>query len=204
MTCQEALSLLYDIIDKEASEIDAQQVRQHLANCKDCSEVYRVEATINELVKERISQTNGPSDRFQALKSKVLAELDAIDAEERSGSRADASIAPTKKKPTFRLNRMLAVAAAAVVVFFGAFYATQYTDHQHVYLPLEEAHWAGAEDTSEFRNVSVTASTESQLQGEWAYHIDHTVAGFNLVGGHLDTIDGVEFAHFMYESGERR
>ena len=30
MNCQEALDLLYDIIDKEASEIDTQEVKRHL------------------------------------------------------------------------------------------------------------------------------------------------------------------------------
>ena len=35
MKCQEALDLLYEIIDKEASEIDTQAVKRHLDYCQD-------------------------------------------------------------------------------------------------------------------------------------------------------------------------
>jgi len=55
MNCQEALSLLYDVIDKEASEIDAREVEKHLKNCQDCAGVYRLEQSVNELIKRSSS-----------------------------------------------------------------------------------------------------------------------------------------------------
>jgi len=43
MNCQEALSLLYDVIDKEASQIDIKEVQKHLDCCQDCLKRFQVE-----------------------------------------------------------------------------------------------------------------------------------------------------------------
>ena len=80
MNCQEALSLLYDIIDNEASEIDSQQVREHLENCTDCDGVFRLEESVNELLRARLKNPK-PNPRLKALKAKVLSQFDAIDCE---------------------------------------------------------------------------------------------------------------------------
>jgi anti-sigma factor (TIGR02949 family) len=82
MNCQEALSLLYDIIDREASEIDVREVEEHLRNCKDCSGVYRLERSVNELVQEKLSHQKA-TPRLDSLKAKVLSELDQIDCDNR-------------------------------------------------------------------------------------------------------------------------
>jgi mycothiol system anti-sigma-R factor len=80
MNCQEALSLLYDVIDKEASEIDMAQVREHLDRCHDCAGVYKIEQSISRMIieKARSPETN---PHFDALKAKVLRQLDDIDDE---------------------------------------------------------------------------------------------------------------------------
>ena len=75
MNCQEALNLLYDIIDKEASEIDTEQVQEHLSRCRHCSEIYRVEKSVNALLRAKM-QTSSPEKCVDALKSRVLGELD--------------------------------------------------------------------------------------------------------------------------------
>lgn len=80
MNCQEALSLLYDIIDREASEIDIHQVEKHLARCRDCSGVYDIEHSIDKLIQERLANP-GPTLQFTKLKTTVLQQLDKIDAE---------------------------------------------------------------------------------------------------------------------------
>lgn len=82
MNCQEALSLLYDIIDREASEIDTRQVEEHLARCRDCSGVYKIERSIAKLIQERLSNTE-PTPQFAKLRATVLRQLDEIDTEDR-------------------------------------------------------------------------------------------------------------------------
>lgn len=80
MNCQEALNILYDIIDREASQIDVHQVEEHLAKCKDCSGVYEVEHSIARLIKERLANPE-PTPNFAKLKATVLKQLDEIDTE---------------------------------------------------------------------------------------------------------------------------
>lgn len=80
MNCQEALNLLYDIIDDEASEIDVRGVEEHLSHCHDCAEVYKIERSVSGLIQERLRHKK-PTPRFHALKSKVLRQLDEVDTE---------------------------------------------------------------------------------------------------------------------------
>jgi anti-sigma factor (TIGR02949 family) len=80
MNCQQALELVYDIIDNEASEIDVQQIRDHLKNCEDCDGVYRLEQAVDDLLRARL-ENPGPSPRLASLKSRVLNQLDEIDCE---------------------------------------------------------------------------------------------------------------------------
>ena len=80
MNCQEALDLLYDIVDNEASEVDVQNVREHLKNCEDCDGVYRLEQAVDELLRARLENPS-PSPQLISLKTKVLGQLDEIDCE---------------------------------------------------------------------------------------------------------------------------
>lgn len=80
MNCQEALNLLHDVIDNEASEFDVQQIREHLKNCEDCDGVYRLEQAVDELLRARLENSE-PSPQLSSLKAKVLSRLDEIDCE---------------------------------------------------------------------------------------------------------------------------
>ena len=80
MNCQQAIELVYDIIDNEASEIDVQQIRDHLKNCEDCDGVFRLEQAVNDLLRARLENPT-PSPQLKSLKSRVLSQLDKIDCE---------------------------------------------------------------------------------------------------------------------------
>ena len=202
MNCQEALNLIYDIIDKEASEIDIRQVEEHLSHCHDCSGVYRVERSVNELIRERLKHQEA-TPRLDSLKSKILSELDEID-------RANRPFDQTKKKQSevtplraFRLGRTLAIAASVIVVL-GAFFIGKNIFHDHVaYLPLEQAHWAAADNLNTYRNDAVTATALSNVQQALSYDLVDRVNSFVLVGGSIDTIDDIPLAHFVYHNDNR-
>ena len=81
MNCQEALSLLYEIIDKEASEVDVNKVQQHREQCQHCFEVFRVEMAIQDFINEKLKNGN-PSGSLETLKVKVALKLDDIDGQE--------------------------------------------------------------------------------------------------------------------------
>ena len=80
MNCQEALNLLYDIIDNEASENDDLRVRDHLKSCRDCSGIYRLEQAVDKLLRARLENPR-TNPNLVSLKAKVLSQLDEVDCE---------------------------------------------------------------------------------------------------------------------------
>ena len=53
MTCEEALRKLYEVIDKEASEIDQREVKAHLEHCRSCMARYQFEEMFKTFVVEK-------------------------------------------------------------------------------------------------------------------------------------------------------
>lgn len=200
MTCQEALSLLYDVIDKEASQIDVKQVEAHLSQCRHCAEIYKVEQSVNELVREKLSHQES-TPRLASLQSKVLKQLDEIDCE--SPATSESGAASPLKSSFFKTGRLLALAAALVIVLGAAFYGNQVVDVHARYIPFEQAHAGVLGDLSGYRDTEQTQALLAGVRSDVAYDLAPAVQGFELVGGHLETIDGVSMAHFVYANGQK-
>jgi anti-sigma factor (TIGR02949 family) len=202
MNCQEALNLLYDIIDKEASEIDIRQVEEHLSHCHDCSGIYRLERSVNELIRERLKHEQ-VTPRLDTLKSKVLSELDAIDCANRPPEQLKKKLPETTAPPAFPLGRILTIAASVIVVLGAIFVVKKIFSDHAAYLSLEEAHWAAVDNLSTYRNDAVTASTLVSTQQALSYDLVDHVNSFTLVGGHAETIDNIPLTHFVYHNENR-
>lgn len=188
MNCQEALSLLYEIIDKEASEIDTREVQQHLERCKQCFEVYRLESAIQNFINEKLKD-GSRTGSLEALKSNVLFKLDEIDGQE----------AAPESRPFFKRTAALLAAAASLVILIGAaFWARDFYRHQTQYVPLERAHRAVVGHPASIDDDTRTFSTILNVRDKLGYDIYPTVAGFSLAGGQTKEIMGVEMAHFVY------
>jgi anti-sigma factor (TIGR02949 family) len=202
MNCQEALSLLYEIIDKEASEIDIRQVEEHLSHCHDCSGIYRLERSVNELIRERL-QHQEVTPRLDSLKTKILTELDAIDCAHQNLEAPKKKLSEAAPPRAFPLGRTLAFAASVMVVI-GAFFVGKSIFFDHAtYLPLEQAHWAAVENLDDHRNSTVTTSTLVSTQQSLAYGLAEQIGSFTLVGGHPETVDNIPLAHFVYHNQNR-
>ncbi len=189
MNCQEALRLLYDIIDKEASEIDIKEVQRHRDRCKHCFEVYRVETAIQDFINERLKDGD-LTGSLQTLRAKVTLKLDELDGQE-----------TTKEgRPFFRRTAALMAAAASLVILIGAvFLIRDFYGHQTRYLPLERAHAAVAGNPAAFVSTgSETFSTILQVRQELGYDVSPSVQSFSLVSGQHEEIMGVTMAHFVY------
>ena len=217
MTCQEALALLYDVIDNEAATIDVQEVKEHLSHCKDCAEVYRVEKALDKLMKARI-KGDAPATETHALKQSVLKALDALDSghtcslEKKSadpsfltdGHRATTQTQghqPVDIRPEarpFAIGRILAIAASLVIVVGAAYYASEVFGHREIYTPLEAVHMEAEEHLNDFASVEQINSVESQVNIDLGYDIQHNVKGYRMIGARYDQIDGVDVAHFVY------
>jgi len=80
MNCQEARSYLYDMIDKETSEIDVTAVQSHVDKCPHCFDLFRLEGAIQDLIRKKIKNCE-PQNNISDLKVKVLNILNKIDEE---------------------------------------------------------------------------------------------------------------------------
>jgi mycothiol system anti-sigma-R factor len=190
MNCQEALSLLYEIIDKEASEIDAKQVQQHLDRCGHCFAVYRLESAIQGFINDKLKHSN-PAASLAGLKEKIQVRLDEIDSGQISA----------ESRPFFRRAAAALAAAAILVILIGAaFWARDFYRHQTEYIPLERAHWVAAEHPETYNDGMRTSSIVSNLRDNLSYELSPSVEGFTLVGGRSEEVKGVEMAHFVYSN----
>jgi anti-sigma factor RsiW len=135
------------------------------------------------------------------LQSKILKQLDDIDCESPAENQTAAT--QRRKSSIFRTGRLLALAAAVVVIVGVGFYANQAVDEHAQYLPLERAHTECVSDLSPYRNAEETNALLASVSSDVSYELAPSVHGFQLVGGHLEVIDGVEMAHFVYTTDNR-
>ncbi len=187
MNCQDALELLYDIIDKEASEIDAKEVQEHLESCRDCFKIYRIETSVQEFIASRI-KGNGPSPQLDSLKDKIIVRLDRIDNE----------ASPGQPPRSFGLVAKMLVAAACLVILIGAAsIATDYYREYVYYTPLASAHHAVHDRSWNQPTFELSPSYLDLDFSNLGYE-----QGFVLVNSSKEQICGVEMAHFVFRNSK--
>ena len=202
MNCQEALSLLYDIIDKEASEVDSQEVRKHIDRCNHCSEIYRVEREVNEFLRAKLS-TDKPVQAQAKLKDKITRLLDDADArgatpfpEGRDGG------GRSSRQTILRAARYFAAAAALVVMIWGAFAVSDLVEHTAIYYDLERAHFAANNSSLEFATSDETIATLVSFTETHGCPISNVAGECALLGARTVEIGGNEFAHLLYRAAD--
>lgn len=191
MNCQEALDLLYDIIDKEASEIDTQQVQEHLSHCRDCFEKYKIEGAVHDFIMAKLT-ANTPPPRVEALRSRIISRLDSID-QEIEGKNG--------RPPFWNTTFTLAIAAFVVVSIGAAYLVAGLFAHNDLYMPLERAHFNAAEASNGSPADFDAAMT--QINNELHYELSRQVGSFALAGGHMEDVKGTQMAHFVYRQGDK-
>jgi len=194
MNCQEARALLYDIIDKEAIDIDVDEVKAHLKKCRHCNDIYVLEERIQELLREKIlAQGNGDISRVDSLKDRILCDLDQIDREEGA-----------PKRGPFSSAAKTLVAAAALVIMVGAsFLVSSYYRHYTHYAPFESAHVEVVELLDQFSNPNHTSEATSFISDRANYALKDHVYGMQFIGGHMCSLCDTEMAHFVFSEGDR-
>jgi anti-sigma factor (TIGR02949 family) len=196
MNCQEALSLLYDIIDKEASAIDAAEVQEHLAKCRHCLGVYNLEHSVNALVVERLKSAHA-TPCVEKLRDRLMLKLNELDTETvPSAKRAN-------RKPFGGTALTLAIAASIFVVAGAAFIGNKLYDHHEAFIPLEQAHWRAAEGINNPGEILVTGDQALQLARSVQYPLSASANGFTLVNGHVEELMGTRMVHFIYRQGDK-
>ncbi|MEA3297828.1 MAG: zf-HC2 domain-containing protein [candidate division Zixibacteria bacterium] len=187
MNCRQARDLLYDVIDKEASEVDVEQIQAHLQKCPKCFEIFRLEKAICRFVTEKLI-VGEQSTRLEGLKGRVLTELDHVDK-----SRVVAD-----KRPFRLASRTLVLAASLVILISAAFLISSYHQSSAGLVPFERAHRTAIWELDSYRNDRHTAAAVASIHDELTYDVDQLVGDFKMVGGCLREIQGIQMGHFVY------
>lgn len=196
MNCQEALALLYDIIDKEASEVDISKVQEHIKKCGTCSDIYRLEGVLDQFVKDRLEHKSAHQSH-ERLKSKITTLLDREDGH---APFAGSGSTPGRVQP-LRLPRTahyLAAAAALVLMVWGAFALSGFVGHYQTYYQFEDAHFAAREAFASFASATDTQTAITECSRKFGFtppdHCDY----FRMIGGKCMQVQGAEVGHFLF------
>ena len=189
MTCEEALRLLYDVIDKEASEIDVKEVQEHLAHCENCMARYEFEAMFKTFVCNKASSSTKADD----LKKRILTRIDDADEKPRGFF----------KRP-FRYQAVIIASAAALVLcVVAAFSVAGYYRYQAFIAPFEDCHMAGvqayhANPTAESGGNPCSPEVLAFIRSNSPVAVNDSIPGFLMIGSCLDKIQDSRFAHLQY------
>ena len=73
ITCQDCTRALYPFLDRELSDEDIVQVREHLDACAGCLHTFKFEESLRRLVKVRCREQHAPD----SLRARIIARLAA-------------------------------------------------------------------------------------------------------------------------------
>lgn len=79
ITCRSCLEALHPYIDRELSDADIVQVREHLDGCRGCLHLYQFEASVRRLVRVRCQEQQAPDtlrERIEACLATERARLE--------------------------------------------------------------------------------------------------------------------------------
>ncbi len=71
MTCEEAVTKLYEYLDKELDQESVALLEKHLELCKTCCNHFEFEKKVRSLIQEKCTDARAP----QFLKNKILNRL---------------------------------------------------------------------------------------------------------------------------------
>jgi mycothiol system anti-sigma-R factor len=191
MTCQEALRLLYEVIDKEADQIDTEKVREHLENCRDCMKRFEFETMFKTFVTERAASPT----RTDQLKYRILARLEEGEPE-KGGFFTN-----------FFKNRNLIFAAAAILVIFlvSALSLSQLYRHRTYVYPFEKHHLEGNPSSATESNSGIPLTQiKDYLASELHLALSESVEGYQMLHCGFDDIIGHKYVHVRYRNGSAR
>jgi anti-sigma factor (TIGR02949 family) len=58
--CDEALTNLYQYLDREMESADSERIRSHLVECTGCMDIYEFEVRLKVVVRERLAEEVPP------------------------------------------------------------------------------------------------------------------------------------------------
>lgn len=182
MNCRDALRLLYDVVDKEASESDATQVHEHIRNCRHCHNRFELEL----MFKNCVEQKGQDSPECHELRQRIIQQLDDIDS---------AAGEVGLFQPPFRWVAVSVAAAAAIILcIIAAASLKDFHRRQTQFAPFIRAHLA---HSTNIDNNSPFSDPWDFLRRHTGIRLEHPpqLPPEAILSVSIDTITGVPFGH---------
>ena len=195
--------LLYDIIDKEASELEREEFKRMVSEDSGLNAMYQFETRFRKTIGEKSSSEIAP----ESLLSSVQAELDRIDLDPVSANNFSVSsserLGANKRKfsslrTTTNWRYTFAMAASIALVVLGGITLLNFLHHQSAFGAFEAEYYVTRDARSDLGD-GLTAEDASRFISEM-FHVAvvDSLPGIELCGGEVVKLDSKEFAHFKF------
>jgi len=188
MSCPDRVEQISAHVDGELDLPTRKELERHLAACASCSTRLAELRALSKSIRENASRPAPDEERLRILGDSLRAET-AI---------------PESRVAAFARTALVA-AAAAVVAWIGAIWATRPTAEARIASELVAAHVRSLQAD----HLTDVVSTDRHVVNPWfqgkidfavGAH-DHKDKGFALEGGRLDYVDGKTVAAVVYRHG---
>jgi anti-sigma factor RsiW len=189
MTCEEARALLHGLIDGELDRAKAREVEDHVSSCQRCAAELAQFQQMRAAMRHESMTFAAPA----ALRSRIEAALPNPVAQR---------VAPSRR----RLLQGFAIGGAlAAVAAVGVVAVVSWTNDDRLMGDVLSAHLRSLQSP----HLTDVAAADRQALKPWFSGkvavappvIDLAAAGFTLVGGRLDFLDGKPAAAMVYRRG---
>ena len=196
MTCQEALRLLYEVIDKEASQIDTKEVEEHLRHCRSCMARYQFEEMFKTFVIEKAASVSKSED----LKAKILSKIRQAETDHGNHNHKNE---PLFIKP-FRFRMVyLAAAAALIICVVAALAAAKLYRHRAFVVPFEKDHMGiHAMNVSELDPQQHLNEVRQFVTNDMHLAMGQVAPEYTMTSCCFKEMQGKKFAHLRFARGD--
>jgi len=188
MNCKEALEKLQEIIDKEANDVDARKVKEHLEHCRECLSKYEFEELFRAFVIKKASLETKTS----LLREKILKCCN--EPEKATGGLFNCGLKTC--------SILVSAAVAIILCIVTAFMVSGFYRHQAYIVPFEEKHINYIENTDVGKPlVGELLSVRNHLNNDLRLSLTGDPKGFRLIGAGFSQVRDSRFVHIRYKKG---
>lgn len=196
MECGEARKIIYLTSGVESVTSELVEAKRHIKHCAKCSEFFRGEETLKNLIKERAPREKAPP----SLREKVLAEI----AKRHGQKLSDRFHNVFRSIRTARIIPLTLIGVFLILLAILVFYSVSLNqEHQSLAYLLAEDHITNIPETAQILS-SEPRSVEDWFRGKVDFMLKvPELRGATLRGGRLCRIKNSRIALLFYEKDKK-
>ncbi len=196
----ELLRAIYSKIDGEANEQETGALRKECEESPEAAHVAEKAEQFDDALRSAVKRAYGNDTASSNLRDSIFAELDKIDEEEALQQPAVAEA--TVVTPVMKIARGFAIAASMFLLIGAGFLGSHLYQYYLESAPLQLAHWEAASNVDNF-DAQLTSMALTNVADNYAMTLSNMVGGFELSGGSIESIGGVDMTHFVFSNNEK-